>query len=152
MDDARKNKGLAASTSAERASDEPFLLFESQDELPGIPAPTRSCLQCGAEIPAPKREGRPIGFCSETCRRERAVAQRVAWREAHPERQRALLLTCWSCGSTFARPTARQGRLPRFCSEACRHEGRNRRSAAARRKRDRVRLRAKSGHDQVPSS
>lgn len=115
---------------------EPFSLGAgeaAQPELPGMPAPTRTCLRCGGAVPAPKRAGRPARFCSAACRRDQAVEQRAAWCAANaPAEDRRAEVRCWSCGTPFAAEAKTAGRLPRYCGASCRRAARLARKARYR--------------------
>lgn len=115
-----------------------YFAVDVQPDLPGVPAASRSCLRCGAPVPAPKTIGRPRRFCSAACRHAQGVEQRRRW-EAKPAAQdKRDALTCWHCGDAFEAPAARAGRLPRFCRSECRTIARRAAAAAMRNRRRRA--------------
>ncbi|TYR32086.1 hypothetical protein FY036_13455 [Mesorhizobium microcysteis] len=103
----------------------PFSLFVSQPDLPGLPARERRCLRCDEPVAAPKRDGRPTGFCSDECRKAQRADQVRAWHKQNPDSAPGSALSCWACERVFAAPERRAGRLPRYCCDKCRLVGRN---------------------------
>lgn len=113
--------------------------FVSQADLPGIPAPTRACMRCGAAVPAPRRNGRPRAFCSDACRLAQAGEQRRSWAAENPDAvARPTSLPCKACGKPFMPPPSRRGRWPAFCSPTCRRQAKQDREAAYRRRKTRL--------------
>lgn len=121
------------------ANSDPFFPVEPQPDFPGLPAPSRPCLECGKPVPAPKREGRPSGLCGEACRRARKGAQVRAWHAGDaPRDQVSGAHLCRGCGSPFMTDRAGAGRVPRYCGKACRLEYRRNLSTEYRARRRRV--------------
>jgi hypothetical protein len=83
------NNSKAAGTlgsAAARRELEPICLPADRDLFD--PSVSRACAQCGRAftVSAVKRAGRPRRYCSETCAKAVASAQRVAWARQHPRR------------------------------------------------------------------
>lgn len=95
-----------------------------QPDLPGVPAPTAACSQCGLTFETSRRrKGRPIKFCSDECRGASRRQLQALWRAAHAADEAGRgLIPCQICGSDFQPPIATSGRLPRFCGADCRQE------------------------------
>lgn len=95
-----------------------------QPDLPGVPAPTAACSQCGSTFEiSRRRKGRPGKFCSDDCRVAAVRKLKAEWYSAHAadEAGRGVIF-CQICGSDFQPPIATSGRLPRFCGADCRQE------------------------------
>lgn len=104
-----------------------FFASADQPELPGLPEPIRTCKRCGSPVPAPKRNGRPTGFCSQACRKAAKEAGRDTWQ---PVGETA---SCWHCGQCYPIELSRTtGRLPRFCGDECRQAHKRLREARYR--------------------
>ena len=87
--------------------------------FPALPVdvPFASCAQCGRPFRPPHALGRPRRYCDQ-CRRSVRLAQISEWR-THPRPETAVA-TCRQCGAPLSLAGRRCGRLPYFCSRACR--------------------------------
>lgn len=94
------------------------------DQLPlSVPVAARkpltaACAECGAPFEQTPPNGRPLRFCSPACRSASKNQQMKAWRQkaSKPNPQR---LTCRQCGEVFPAPRRAAGRVPHWCSPAC---------------------------------
>lgn len=77
------------------------------------------CVECGTSFPGSAGAGRPRKFCSEACRARRGKMQRREWSNTHAGLDREIV-TCRECGAVVPIGDRPAGRLPRFCSNACR--------------------------------
>ena len=82
--------------------------------------PAIDCSECGKSFVQPKTNGRPQKFCSPECRAESKHRQIRDWLAAHRSLVRVEFVTCRYCFRVFEVPP-RPGRLPHFCSPACKH-------------------------------
>lgn len=91
-----------------------------QFELPGLQARISLCLVCGKNFAQPKPSGRPLAFCSASCRVTQRVDQRTAWRRQLGEERAAerRCIACKVCGGSIN--AGHSGRRPTHCSVECR--------------------------------
>jgi hypothetical protein len=80
------------------------------------------CARCGSEfVRGGKRKGRPQLFCSDECRKATVREKRTRWIAEHGRScGHRSNLTCRVCGTAFQVQAVTGGRVPGYCSDACR--------------------------------
>lgn len=87
----------------------------------GQPTMRQACDRCGAMFEQVVRTGRPLRFCSDTCRRDQKADQMRRWAGKAPASS-SRTVTCRHCGQSFEPKPRLKGRAPHWCSARCRRD------------------------------